>query len=201
MKILFQGDSITDAGRDRNDPHDLGSGYPKYAAQFIRDAFPDKDFEFIDLGISGNRTENLVERLQSDFIDIGADIVSVLIGVNDTWHHAGDKSYVPAEVFEGNLRTVYGAVKETGAKLIVLEQFLLPAEDKLYWREDLDPKIQIQRKVARDYADIYVPTDGIFAAALIGHDYTEYSDDGVHPNAYGSEFLGSIYAKAFAKIM
>jgi hypothetical protein len=32
MKILFQGDSVTDAGRDRNDPHDMGSGYPKYAS-------------------------------------------------------------------------------------------------------------------------------------------------------------------------
>ena len=200
MKILFQGDSITDAGRDRSDPHNLGEGYPKYAAKFIREMYPDEDFEFIDLGISGNKTEDLVARLQSDFIDIGADVVSVLIGVNDTWHHANDCSWVGAGEFEGRLRTIYGAIKETGAKLIVLEQFLLPFTDKLYWRVDLDPKIQIQRKVARDYADIYVPLDGLLAAALIGHDKSEYSDDGVHPNAYGSEFIGRIYAEAFAKI-
>ena len=200
MKILFQGDSITDAGRDRSDPHELGQGYPKYAAKFIAEMYPDEEFEFIDLGISGNKTEDLVARLQSDFIDVGADVVSVLIGVNDTWHHAGDCSWVGAGEFEGRLRTIYGAIKETGAKLIVLEQFLLPFPDKLYWRVDLDPKIQIQRKVARDYADIYVPLDGLLAAALIGHDMHEYSDDGVHPNAYGSEFIGRIYADAFAKI-
>ena len=200
MKILFQGDSITDAGRDRNDPHELGQGYPKYAAKFIAEMYPDEDFEFIDLGISGNKTEDLVARLQSDFIDVGADVVSVLIGVNDTWHHAGDCSWVGAGEFEGRLRTIYGAIKDTGAKLMVLEQFLLPFPDKLYWRVDLDPKIQIQRKVARDYADIYVPLDGLLAAALIGHDMHEYSDDGVHPNAYGSEFIGKIYAEAFAKI-
>ena len=200
MKILFQGDSITDAGRNREDPHDLGQGYPKYAAKFIAEMYPDEEFEFIDLGISGNKTEDLVARLQSDFIDIHADVVSVLIGVNDTWHHAGDCSWVGAGEFEGRLRTIYGAIKDTGAKLMVLEQFLLPFPDKLYWRVDLDPKIQIQRKAARDYADIYVPLDGLLAAALIGHDMHEYSDDGVHPNAYGSEFIGRIYADAFAKI-
>ena len=54
MKILFQGDSITDAGRDRENRHDLGKGYPLYAAEYIRKANPDKAFEFIDLGISGN---------------------------------------------------------------------------------------------------------------------------------------------------
>ena len=56
MKVLFQGDSITDAGRDRSDPHDLGGGYPKYAAQYIREAMPETEFEFLDLGISGDQT-------------------------------------------------------------------------------------------------------------------------------------------------
>ena len=69
MKILFQGDSITDADRDREDPHNLGNGYPKDAARFLKEKFPELDFEFIDLGISGNQTIDLVNRLQSDFID------------------------------------------------------------------------------------------------------------------------------------
>lgn len=61
MKVLFQGDSITDAGRDYADPHHLGDGYPKYAAEAIRERFPDETFEFINLGISGNRTTDLLE--------------------------------------------------------------------------------------------------------------------------------------------
>ena len=84
MKILFQGDSITDAGRDRSDSHNLGDGYPKYAAEFIKKAHPDTEFEFINLGISGNQTKDLVERLEADFIDIQPDIVSILIGISIT---------------------------------------------------------------------------------------------------------------------
>ena len=91
MKILFQGDSITDAGRDRSDYHDLGEGYPKYAAEAIVSKYPDEDFEFINLGISGNQTADLVDRLQSDFIDIQPDFVSILIGINDTWHRAENR--------------------------------------------------------------------------------------------------------------
>ena len=75
MKILFQGDSITDAGRDRSDFHNLGSGYPLYAAKYISEENPDESFEFINLGISGDQTANLVERLESDFIAVNPDFV------------------------------------------------------------------------------------------------------------------------------
>ena len=105
MKILFQGDSITDADRDRSNPHDLGTGYPLYAAKFIKEENPDTEFEFIDLGISGNQTKDLVARLQSDFIDINPDIVSIHIGVNDTWHHAENRDWLDNSVFEAQYRT------------------------------------------------------------------------------------------------
>ena len=100
MKVLFQGDSITDWGRDRSDYHDLGNGYPKYAAKYIKEMMPDTEFEFIDLGISGDQTANLVARLQSDFVDIKADVVSILIGINDTWHRADTRQYLDDAIFE-----------------------------------------------------------------------------------------------------
>ena len=112
MKILFQGDSITDAGRNYEDIHNLGMGYPKYAAENIRAAFPDTDFEFVNLGISGNQTKDLVARLQNDFVDVQPDIVSILIGINDVWHHADDRSWIDNELFENNYRTVLTAIKE-----------------------------------------------------------------------------------------
>lgn len=202
MKILFQGDSITDAGRNRDDIHDLGGGYPKYAAQYMKEAFPDVDFEFIDLGISGNQTKDLVDRLESDFIDIQPDVCSIMIGVNDTWHHAGDKSWIPNEVFEARYRTVLEKLKtQTKAKIMIIEPFLIPVADKEFFREDLDPKIQIIRKLAREYADVFLPTDGLLASAFIGKEPTEFASDGVHPTAMGADFIGKLYCEYVAPLI
>ena len=83
MKILFQGDSITDAGRDKRNYHQMGNGYPKYAAEAIAADFPETEFEFINLGISGNRTDQLFDRLYADAIAFDPDVISIMIGIND----------------------------------------------------------------------------------------------------------------------
>ena len=202
MKILFQGDSITDAGRDRSDIHNLGNGYPKFAAENIKEAFPDVDFEFVNLGISGNQTIDLVNRLESDFVDIQPDVVSILIGVNDTWHRAGDRQWLSNEKFEENYRTVLEAIKtRTNAKILIIEPFLIPVEDKNYFREDLDPKIQVIRKLAREYADAYLPIDGLLAAAYLGVEPTVYAADGVHPTEEGARFIADYYLEAVCDLI
>lgn len=201
MKILFQGDSITDCGRDREDIHNLGSGYPKFAAELIKSAHPETDFEFINLGISGNQTKDLVDRLQSDFIDIQPDLVSIHIGINDTWHRAAERNWLGNDVFEAQYRKVLSEIKEkTNAKILIIEQFLLPVEDKLYFREDLNGKIDITRKLAREFADFFIPLDGLMAQAAVDKGANHWSDDGVHPNENGAKFIAAYYADAFEKI-
>lgn len=201
MKILFQGDSITDAGRDRANIHDLGHGYPLYTAKALREAFPETDFEFIDLGISGNRAENLRDRWTTDAIEIQPDVISILIGINDTWHRAANRDWMPHEYFEECYRGILERIKkETNAKIIILEQFLLSVPDKEFFHVDLDPKIQITRKLAREYADVFVPLDGLFAAASVGTAPTEFAADGVHPTAKGAEFIAGHYLDAYRKL-
>ena len=75
MRILFQGDSITDAKRDKRNYHDMGQGYPKYAVELIKEAFPDANIEFINQGISGNRTDQLFDRLYPDAIAFEPDVI------------------------------------------------------------------------------------------------------------------------------
>lgn len=198
MRILFQGDSITDAGRGREDTHQLGSGYPFYTAKLIKEAYPGADFEFINLGISGNRAESLLERWEQDAVAIQPDIISILIGINDTWHHAGDCNWMPHDYFEDCYRKILIDIKgKTDAKIIILEQFLLHVDDKSYFHVDLDPKIQITRKLAREFADAFVPLDGLFAAASIKKAPAYWAADGVHPTAEGAVFIAEQYVKAF----
>ena len=204
MKILFQGDSVTDAGRDRSDPHDMGNGYPRFASAMIQDSFPDTEFEFIDLGISGNRTEHLVERMEADFIEIQPDIVSILIGVNDVWHHyAFEYVETTDEQFESNYRTLLDAIKSrTTARILMIQPFLLetvdPAKQELC--EELARKQAIVKRLADEYADAYLPLDEVL------HSMTEeepayYAADGVHPTPDGACCIGEAYLGAIAPLI
>lgn len=203
LKVLFQGDSITDGGRDRNDAHKIGWGYALYASRFLRARHPEIEFEFLNFGISGNKSDDLVGRWTTDCIEHQPDVVSVMIGVNDTWHHADTRNWLPNEVFEENYRNILERTKkETNAKIIVLEQYLLPSPwEKDFFREDIDPKILIARKVAREYADVYVPIDGLLAAELVDHDGLYWSVDEVHPNDNLAAFIAKHYCDAFDKIL
>lgn len=204
MKILFQGDSVTDAGRDRSDPHDMGNGYPRYASAMIQDSFPDTEFEFVNLGISGNRTEHLVERLEADFMEIQPDIVSILIGVNDVWHHyAFEYVETTDEQFEKNYRTVLDAIKSrTNARILMIQPFLLETVDpaKQVLCEELARKKAIVKRLADEYADAYLPLDEVL------HSMTEeepayYAADGVHPTPDGACCIGEAYLGAIAPLI
>ena len=189
MKIVFQGDSITAGCRDHGNPFDYGWGYVKYAIDAIKNRHPDTEFECYNYGISGQQTWDLMQRWDRECTDIQPDFFSILIGINDIWHRAdAGVPWLSNEDFEKNLRFLLSEVKEkTNAKILVIEPFLLPTADKDWFREDLNPKIDITRKLAREYADLYIPMDGIFAAACVTAPSECWSEDGVHPNDAGQE--------------
>lgn len=203
MRILFQGDSITDAGRDKSDPHHLGGGYPKFAAELIRGRFPGKDFEFLNLGISGDRSRDLLARWQADCIDWQPDVVSILIGINDTWRAFDSNSPTSAQAYEDNVRRLLEDIKaHTKAKILMMEPFLLQnSPDKDAWREDLNPKIMAARRLAREYADAYLPLDGLFATASVRQEPAYWAGDGVHPSEAGARFIAEYYAGAIAPLL
>ena len=204
MKILFQGDSITDAGRDKRNYHDLGAGYPKFAAQHIREAFPETDFEFINFGISGNRTCQLLDRLYTAGIAFEPDIISILIGINDVWHRHGSVNIATTDLqIETNYRAILERLKrETNAKIVMLAPFLLDDEAKEGWRGEVDRVIAIVRKLADEFADAYIPLDTLFEEALKSQPEPKfYSGDGVHPNDQGRAFIGKHYFDAIAPLL
>ena len=204
MKILFQGDSVTDAGRDRSNPQDMGDGYPRYASAMIQDSFPDIDFEFVNLGISGNRTEHLVERLETDFIRIQPDIVSILIGINDVWHHyEHDLVETTDEQFETNYRMILEAVKSrTNARILMIQPFLLEevVPTRQILREELSRKQQIIQKLADEYADAYLPLD-VVLHIVAEEEPVYYSADGVHTTPDGACYIGEAYLGAIAPLI
>ena len=169
MKILFQGDSITDAGRDRRNYHDLGNGYPKYAAKHIVEMHPDADFEFINFGISGNRTSQLFDRLYSDGIEFQPDVISILIGINDIWHRYSVARVATTDLqIETNYRAILERLKkETNAKIVILAPYVLDAETADYLKEDEDAEVFLcavsGERLVYSVVDIKADTDTVIS--------------------------------------
>ena len=204
VTVVFQGDSITDAGRDKRNYHELGRGYPKYAAEKLTAACPEIDFEFINFGISGNRTCQLFDRLYEDGLAFEPDVISILIGINDIWHRYGShKIATTDEQIATNYRAILERIKrETNAKIMMLSPYILDCEDKEPMREDLQRLLPIVRALAKEFADVYVDLDVEFAKALpVQPEPKFYSADGVHPNQNGAEFIGDLYAKALTPLV
>ena len=204
MRILFQGDSITDAGRDKRNYFNMGNGYAKVASELIKEAHPDKDIEFINLGIGGNRTDQLFDRLYKDAIALEPDIISILIGINDIWHRYGSEKIATTDAqLELNYRTILTELrKKTNAKIMILSPYLLDCEGKDAIREDLKTVLPIIRGLADEFADVYVPLDEHFEEALkTMPEPRYYSADGVHPNQNGAAFIGKLYAEAIEAIL
>ena len=201
MKILFFGDSVTDAGRSRQDLTDLGVGYPKYSAEKISAAFPSVSFEFVNRGMSGYRTENILEVINTHFVEVKPDLTVFLIGVNDAWHRFNNNIVTTAEYFEANLRKILTTFRECGTKIVMMEPFMLPNPRFDVMLEELDEKIRIERKLAREFADVYVPLHAYFAAECVNRPWQDFSDDGVHPNAGGADYIANHVLKAVSPII
>lgn len=204
VKILFQGDSITDAGRDKRNYHQMGNGYPKFASAYIAEAHPEIEFDFYNFGISGNRTCQVFDRLYKDCIEFQPDIFSILIGINDVWHRYGGERIATTDAqIETNYRAILERVrKETNAKILMLSPYLLDCDDKDAMREDLKTVLPIVRKLAEEFADVYVPLDEKFEEALKTQPEPKYySGDGVHPNQNGADFIGKLYAEAIEGLL
>lgn len=201
IRILFQGDSVTDEERDRSNPHHLGKGYAKFCAQSLITKFPARELEFINLGISGNKSEDLLKRWKTDCIDIKPDIVCLMIGINDVWHsYSHGLNITPTEYADNCRQMLEDLKKETYAKIILMEPFLLDNPEKPF-RGRLDPNIDILRALAKKYADMYIPLDGMITAAAIEHPEQELTYDGVHPKEYGAKLIGEWSASTIEKII
>lgn len=184
--ILFYGDSITDCGRLREEPTSLGNGYALLTAAALAARYPELNLRFTNRGIGGNRINDLEDRLQSDVLDEKPSVVTILIGINDTWRRYDSGLTSELSEFGNAYRRVITQIQNTGARVLILEPFLLHVvEEFRAYREDLNPRIDLIRDIAREFNTPYLPLDGIFAAASTRQTLAYWIPDGVHPSFAG----------------
>jgi acyl-CoA thioesterase-1 len=196
--VLFQGDSITDCGRSRRDDRQLGAGYVAIVDAWFNMLFPQHGVRFLNRGISGNRVQDMHHRWKRDALDLKPDWVSILIGINDTWRRYDSHDPVSTDEFEGHYRSILEETRcQTGVRIIILEPFLLPyPPDRERWREDLDPKIAAVRRLAQEFAEIFIPLDQLFAGTAQSTLPKHWLEDGVHPTPAGHAFIARAWLQA-----
>lgn len=198
--VLFYGDSITDAGwRDPADSNDgLGHGYVAAVRSMLADRPGGPTVRLTNRGVSGNRVYDLADRLDADVLALAPSVVSIMIGINDTWRRYDSNVASPVGEFEACLRGILERIRdELSARVVICEPFLLPIpDDRAAWREDLDPRIAAIRRLARQFADVFVPLDGVFAAAACRKPMDHWLGDGVHPTPAGHQLIAREWLRA-----
>ena len=190
--VLFVGDSVTDAGRTsapaKRPFDDLGVGYVRFIAQHLGSLQAEVGLRIVNRGVSGDRTRELEPRWERDVIAERPDVLSVLIGVNDSWRGFDDNDPTTADEFEMRYRALLGRARAAtpALHLVLCEPFLLfeqPGEEG--FRRDLDDKVAAVHRLADEFGAILVPFDAMFAAACTRMPATYWADDGIHPTPAG----------------
>jgi lysophospholipase L1-like esterase len=203
--ILFQGDSITDWGRDKrrqNAPNDagaLGNGYVLLAASQLLAENPGEGLKIFNRGISGNKVFQLAQRWDADCIDLKPDLLSVLIGVNDIWHRLNGQYDGTVEVYERDYRALLKRTREAlpQVRLVICEPFVLrcgAVNEK--WFPDFDGYRASARKVAGEFNAVWVPFQSVFDKASRKASPNYWAADGVHPTVAGCCLMARAWLKA-----
>jgi len=203
MLILFQGDSITDAYRSRENDRLLGIGYPRLVEATLGFEEPTK-YEFINRGIGGNRIVDLYARIKQDIINIKPDVLSILIGVNDVWHELTENpNGVDTEkfykIYDMLIEEIKAALPEI--KIMILEPFCLKGSaTEERWEEftsDVKAKREKAQLIAKKYNLPFVKLQEGFDELSKIKEASYWLSDGVHPTAKGHEFIKNEWIKAF----
>lgn len=195
-RYVFIGDSITDAGRTWSSDNPLGDGYVRELdRRFTTAGLP---VATLNTGIGGHRVDDLRRRWTADALDLRPTLLSVLVGVNDTWRRYDSDDPTSVESYTADYDAILAEVdRDVTATIVLIEPFLVPISDEQReWREDLDPKIEAVRALAAQRDAILVPADVELNRAAVAHGPEAIAFDGVHPTELGHRLLAQLWLDA-----
>lgn len=207
-RILFQGDSITDCSRNRNDFYEMGRGYPNFVKGALGLEHPD-EYEFINRGNSGDRVVDLYERIAGDFIALRPDYLSIYIGVNDAWRLIDRDTGIDTATFERVYTALIDEIRAAcpDVKIIIIAPFVVEGtatcntdEFPDRWerfKEYVAEKAEASRRLAEKYGFAFIELQPVFDEACTKAPASYWTVDGVHPTACGHEIIKRLWIEAF----
>jgi lysophospholipase L1-like esterase len=201
--VLFQGDSITDGGRNRagtgaNNAAALGTGYPVLVAAALLEARPDQGLSFFNRGVSGDKVPDLEARWAVDTLAIKPDVLSVLVGVNDFWHKRLRGYTGTVQDYENGFVALLDAARRTlpAIRLVVLEPFVLRiGAVEANWFPEFDERRAAAARVARRTGAVFVELQQTFNRLAASGRPEYWAGDGVHPTLAGHQVIADRWRK------
>ncbi|NSL86493.1 SGNH/GDSL hydrolase family protein [Chitinophaga sp. Mgbs1] len=200
--VLFQGDSITDAGRKRevdtpNNSGALGGGYALMAASALLLKQASLNLKIYNKGISGNKVYQLAERWDTDCLQIKPDVLSMLIGVNDFWHTLNGNYKGTVKIYRDDYDKLLDRTRQAlpDVQLIIGEPFAVKGvkavDDK--WYPAFDEYRAAAKAMADKYKAVFIPYQGIFDKAQESAPGAYWTGDGVHPSVAGAQLMAAAW--------
>ena len=205
--ILFQGDSITDAGRNKehelpNAARSFGTGYALLTASWLLEELARKKLTIYNRGISGNKVFQLADRWEKDCLSLEPDVLSVLIGVNDYWHMRNGRYDGTPEVYENDFRALLQSTKNAlpGIRLVICQPFILQGTSAVdeSWIKPFNAYQEIAAGLAKEFGAVWVPFQEAFNQAVQCAPATYWAGDGVHPSMAGAQLMAETWLNAVA---
>jgi lysophospholipase L1-like esterase len=200
--ILFQGDSITDAGRKKDDAGAnsgaaLGKGYPFIAASELLNKYPEKNLQIYNKGISGNKVFQLAERWDADCLGLEPTVLSILVGVNDFWHTLTNGYTGTIRTYRDDFATLIDRTKSKlpNVKLVIGEPYAVIGVKAVdaKWYPAFNEYRQAARELADKYDAVFIPYQAIYDKAQKTAPGAYWTADGVHPSLAGAALMAQAW--------
>lgn len=203
--ILFQGDSITDWGRNKgqttpNASSALGPGYPLVATAQLLWQFPDLQLQVYNKGISAQKVFQLADRWDADCLAIKPNVLSILIGVNDYWHTLTSGYTGTIETYRTDYKKLIERTKQSlpDVRLIIMEPYAIKGVKAVdeKWFPAFDEYRQAAKAIATEFGATFIPLQSIFEKAIETAPGAYWTIDGVHPSVAGEGLIAHAWLEA-----
>ena len=200
--ILFQGDSITDAGRNReetgyNNPRALGTGYALLAGAQLLEENAGLNLKIYNKGISGNKVYQLAERWEKDCLELKPDVLSILIGVNDFWHKFNGNYTGTIEIYRNDLTALLERTLKAlpQVKLVICEPYAVPGVKAVTekWYPEFPEYQKAALEIAVKFGALFVPFQKVYDEAIKRAPAAYWTGDGVHAALPGAQLMAEAW--------
>lgn len=203
-KLVMIGDSVTDAERKRpvgeGRGDDIGKSYVALVNALLTSTCPEERIRVVNMGVSGDTSRSLLQRFQTDALDLEPDWLSIMIGVNDVWRQFDaplrPEIHVYPEEYESNLNRMLDMCRGKVKQTVLLTPVFMERNLDDEMRAMLDVYGDIVKRTASRHGALLVDAQAAYDQVLEHMHPMNIAWDRVHPNMTGHMIIARAFLKA-----